>query len=189
MSNKKVLGDRRQALEDQFFKDVEAKKVARVQAELAAKNERVDLSDASGIEDEQLLDALMKLDVHAGDMTAMALIPLVRVAWADGTIQDKEREAVLKAAHDQGVTEGSHSHTLLQSWLDDQPGSTLYEAWARYVEAVVEHISTNDAETLKDSILGLAHDVASAAGGILGIGTISASEEAALDAISDAFKI
>lgn len=187
MSDKKLLGDRRQALEDIFFKEVEAKQIARLQAELAARKECADLKEVAGIEDEALLKTLVGLDVHAADVTSLTLVPLVRVAWADGTINDKERDAVLKAAHAQGILEGTHGHVLLDRWLEKEPTSTLYEAWAGYIDALLSHVSSEEQDALKDSVLGLAHDVASAAGGILGIGAISANEESALKAIGSAF--
>ena len=185
---KNILSERRQALENRFFQDQEAKKISRLRAVLAQKKQREELQAASGIEDLALLDALVKLDVGASDLSALSLIPLVRVAWADGTISDNEREAILKAAHKQGVEENSHSHELLDAWLDKAPKSELYDAWAAYVESLIANMDEDQRTTLKESIVGLAHDVASSAGGILGIASISPTEKAALEAISNAFQ-
>jgi hypothetical protein len=181
------LSDRRKALEDSFFQDKVAKKISRLREELAAKKNQADLGAASGIEDQQLLAALVKLEVGASDLSALALIPLVRVAWADGTMKSGERDAILQAAAAQGVDKDSHGHQLLDAWLNAPPKSELYDAWASYVEALLAGMDEAHADTLKESILGLAHDVASAAGGILGLGAVSKGEQDVLDAISAAF--
>lgn len=181
------LSDRRKALEDSFFQDQEAKKISRLRDELAAKKEQADLGAASGIENEALLAALVKLDVGASDLSALALIPLVRVAWADGTMKAGERDAILHAAAEQGVSKGSHGHQLLEAWLSSPPKSELYDAWTGYVEALLAGMDQAHAETLKESILGLAHDVASAAGGLLGLGAVSKGEKDVLEQIGAAF--
>ncbi len=185
---KHILSQRRQALEDRFFQEQEAKQMSQLRDALATKKDRQQLGAASGIEDGKLLDALVHLHVGAGDLCALSLIPLVRVGWADGSMSDKEKAAILEAAHKQGVVEGSHGHELLEAWLTRAPGAELYGAWAAYVESLLANMEEDERTTLKESIVGLAHDVASAAGGILGIASISASEKTALEAITSAFE-
>lgn len=181
------LSERRQALEDRFFKDQEANKISRMREQLASKKKIEELREVSGIDKENVLTALVSLNVGAADLHALSLVPLVTVAWADGTVTESERAAVLKAAHDQGVTEGSHGHELLDAWLTSKPADDLFESWQAYASSLAEMMSDNDATALHDSILGLAHDVASAAGGILGLGSVSSAEKAVLQAIADAF--
>ena len=180
-----ALSDRRKALEDSFFQDQESKKISRLREQLAAKKDQAALGAASGIDDAQLLEALVKLDVGASDLAALALIPLVQVAWADGTMKDGEREAILQAAASQGVSKESHGHELLEAWLSSAPGSALFEAWTSYVEALLTQMDQANADALKESVLGLAHDVASAAGGLLGLASVSKTEKEVLTMISN----
>lgn len=188
MSDFRILSDRRQALEDRFFKLEEAKQLEKLRDQLATQKTREELSNASGLDDNDLLDALIALDVHAQDLAALALIPLVHVAWADGSISDKEHAAILDAADQQGIGRGSHTHELLDSWLAKKPPASLFGAWSDYVAALLPHLDDSKRTSIEESILGLAHDVASAAGGMLGIASISAAEESALDAIRRAFE-
>ncbi|MCP4445216.1 MAG: hypothetical protein GY811_07730 [Myxococcales bacterium] len=181
------LANRRQALEDRFFQDQEAEQVSRMREKLAAQKNREELAAVCGIEDATVLDTLTKLAVGAHDVSALTLVPLVQVAWADGNVTAKEREAVLKAAVAQGIADASHSHALLDAWLDKAPGEGLFQAWTSYVEALRSHIDVSEMTALKESILGLAHDVADAAGGYLGIGSVSGAEKKVLAAIGAAF--
>ncbi len=181
------LSTRRQALEDSFFKKEEARQISHLRETLAAKKNREELASVCGIEDAVVLDTLTRLEVGAHDVSALALVPLVQVAWADGSVDEKERAAILKAAKAQGVTHACHSHELLEAWLSSAPNDDLFTAWAGYVEALHDHVSESEMTALKESILGLAHDVASAAGGYLGMGTVSSTEKTVLNAIGAAF--
>ena len=181
------LSDRRKALEDRFFQDQESKKLEKLRGELEVKKTKEELGQASGIDDDQLLEALVKLDVGASDLSALALIPLVRVAWIDGSIKEGERDAILLAAANQGLSNKSHGFKLLETWLDTPPKAKLYDAWEAYVKALLAEMDEAHATTLKESSLGLAHDVATAAGGVLGIGSVSKAENKVLASISEAF--
>lgn len=183
----KSLSDRRQALEDCFFKEQEAKNLSRLRDELASKKKAEELGEASGIDNAQVLARLVKLDVGAGDLHALALVPLVTVAWADGSVSEPEREAILRAAHDQGVLSGTHGYQLLEAWLGNKPGADLFQSWAGYVSSLTALLDEDEVTALQENILGRANDVASAAGGILRIGAVSAAEQKALQAIADAF--
>jgi tellurite resistance protein len=183
-----IFKQRRQALEDQFYREREAELIEKMRAELATQKTKEQLHACCGIEEDEVLEALINLGVGADDLSALALVPLVQVAWADGNIDLNERDAVLDAANQQGVERGSHSYALLEAWLDKQPKSELYVAWAEYVQSLTQQMETGTVEAMKESVLGLAHDVASAAGGILGIKTISANEKAVLEAVAKAFE-
>src|SRR5690606_28556710 len=97
---------------------------------------------------------------------AMSLVPLVRVAWADRQVQQREREAILQAAAASGVEENSPAREMLDDWLETPPGEELMEAWKGYVRALVQNASAEDRQALKDSIVERARHVAEAAGGI-----------------------
>ena len=84
--------------------------------ELRQKHEQAaraeDLAAASGIQNPAVLEALAAVGVRAETLTALALVPLVAVAWADGEVQTGERFAILRAAHELGLERGNPSTTL-----------------------------------------------------------------------------
>ena len=119
------LDDRRRALEEAFFakQDAVLRKKLAEPAELRAKKDSY--SAVSGITDEAVLDALAKLDVTPETLAALSLVPLVAVAWADGSIDAKERAAVLRAAGDTGLAAGAPGHAMLETWLQSAPPASL----------------------------------------------------------------
>ena len=182
-----ILADRKKALEEQFFARHERELVERVRREAEAKARKEGLAEASGIRDDEVLDRLAALGLDAGTVAALGLVPLVEVAWADREIHEREREAVMRAAGEEGAAAGSAAHDLLVTWLDRRPGRDLLDAWKGYVGALVESLDLEERQALRDGILARARGVAEAAGGFLGVGKVSDAEERKLAELEAAF--
>ena len=183
------LQDRKNALDDAFYR--EGTEAYRVQLELRRKEEDAleDLADASGIRDEAVLRRLAGLGILADTLAALTLIPLIEVAWADGEMDAKEREAVLSGAESSGISRESPSYGLLQIWIEDPPAPDLVDAWREYIGTLSREFSDEQADHLRDNILGRARAVAEAAGGFLGLGPkISKEERAVLENLAHAFQ-
>ena len=185
-SDAKILADRRKALEEQFFARQERELLGRMRAEAAEKERRQALAEASGIEDRAVLDRLAALNLDGSTIAALGLVPLVEVAWADGTLHERERDAVMQAAEAHGVAPGSAAHDLLEGWLSQRPGRELLEAWRAYVSALAELLDETERRALRQDVVSRARAVAEAAGGILGLGKVSDAEERVLKALEAA---
>ena len=184
-----TLGDRRKALEEAFFAKQNAKLLEKMRAETEAASARDTLAKISGIESDAVLDKLQQLGIEADAWAAMSLVPLVEVAWADGTVDDSERQAVLSAAEASGITSESPSHALLASWLDERQDGSLLEVWEAFITGLSAALSPADREALKTQVMGRARDVADATGGFLGLGNkTSATEQAVLTRLAKSFE-
>ena len=181
------LGDRRKSLEDAFFHAEEEKNIQKMRAELDKKSGRDELRSVSGISDEAVLDQLVAMGVNGRTVAALSLIPLLRVAWADGKMDEKERDAVLAAAQGKGIEVGSASFNLLHGWLDRPPSDGLFDSWKAYIRELMSTLVPPQRALLKNQIVGFARGVAEAAGGFMGLKTVSAAEEKALADIQAAF--
>jgi len=186
MSNE-LLDDRRRALEEAFF----AKQNALLRQRLAEPEEvrarKEAFSAASGITDPAVLDALVKLDVSPETLAAISLVPLVAVAWADGSIDAKERTAVLSGAAQGGLKRGAVGYDLLEKWLEAPPPAGLVEAWKGYITAITASMDHAGRRGLQEQLLDRARMVALAAGGFLGLRKISDEEEQVLADLAKAF--
>lgn len=182
-----TLEERGRALENQFYEKENKEKLAAMKAKLDSQRSKDELRKASGMSDEAVLDRLVSLGLRANTIAALSLVPLIQVAWADGTVQDNERVAILQGAHGKGLEEGSDGYELLQGWLKKQPGDELFTAWEAYIKALSAQLNDEQNRLLKNQIVGFAKMVANAAGGILGIGKVSATEDKVLHRIEAAF--
>ncbi len=183
-----LLGDRRKALEESFFRKENEKLRARLAVQQAERQAREDLAQASGISDEAVLDRLVKLGLSPETLAALSLVPLIEVAWANGKLDEKERKAVLSGAAASGVKDGSAACDLLKGWLVRKPAPALRETWDGYIRALVATLPDDARQALKKDLLDRARAVAEAAGGVLGLGSISKEEGAALERLERIFE-
>ena len=94
------LNDRARNLEEVFFFKEDRKLIQKLREMQQMKESREALAQVSGITNEAVLDRLVKLKVRPESVAALALIPLIEVAWSDGRLDDKERKAVLAAVEE-----------------------------------------------------------------------------------------
>jgi len=186
--NDHILGDRRKALEESFFRKMETEKLEKMRKEQKLVDTKKALQAVSGIDDNTLLDKLVELRISPDTFAALSLTPLVEIAWADGKMEKKEREAVLLAADRSGLEKGSPAHQLLDSWLHERPGQDLLATWKEYIRSLTSNLADQEAKGLKLAILAKARSVAESAGGFLGMGSkICAEEQQVLDDLEKAF--
>ncbi|GGG29281.1 hypothetical protein GCM10010964_16440 [Caldovatus sediminis] len=183
------LGDRKRALEEAFFAKENERLRQRLRQADETKARKQALAAASGISDEAVLERLVALDLGSDTLAALSLVPLVMVAWADGSIEEKEREAVLAAAAETAGTGGREVDCeLLDRWLKQPPPRELVAAWTDYARAVSASLDDAARQALKAEVVGRARRVAEAAGGFLGLGRrVSAAERAVLERLEQVF--
>jgi len=187
MSDHSSLEERGRALENQFYDKQDQEKIAAMKSKLDAQQSKEELRKASGMTDDAVLDKLVGLGLRANTIAALSLVPLIEVAWADGEIQGNERTAILQGAHGKGLEQGTDGYELLESWLKKRPAPALLDAWEGYIKALASQLNDEQNRLLKNQIVGFAKMVAASAGGFLGIGKVSASEEKVLSRIETAF--
>ncbi len=183
-----MRGDRRRAFEEEFFAKHTQRLLQQFRETMAAKAKQEALAAASGITDAAVLEPLAAVDLSSETMAALSLVPLVEVAWADGTLDVKERSALLAAAEQAGLSKDSASYRLLEEWFRERPSPKLLAAWKAYVAGLSRTLDVHAKHALKQDLLGRARVVAEAAGGFLGLGKrISSAEQAVLTELEQAF--
>ena len=175
------FGDRRKAFEESFFAEQNAKLREQLKSKMENEEKKTALSKVSGISDDTLLSKMIELDIHVDTMVALSIAPLVLVAWADGEMDNRERQAILSAAGEQGLDETQAAFPLLKAWLDQRPNAELFGVWKGFIQELKISMDAEEKALFKDRVIGPARQVAEAAGGFLGMGTISESESKVLE--------
>jgi hypothetical protein len=178
-----------QSLEDAFFRKRDAELVAEMRRREATETRKRALAEVSGITDESVLNQLVAHDIHVETLAAFSLVPILKVAWADGKIQAAERSILLRAISEAGIPKDGIAYRLMQEWLEQRPAPKLMKLWRDYTQALMRQLPPEIGEPLKQTVLGHARAVAEAAGGFLGLGRISHQEEKVLAALEEAFII
>ena len=188
MADEKILSKQGKTLEDEFFRKEDERLIAKLRELKGKEASREELSRISGIKNTAILDRLMQLGIHAETLVALSIVPLAEVAWADGAIDAKEEQAVLDRAAKAGVTPGSSSYDLLKSWLERRPEPRLLTAWIHMIQGISENLTAEQVEALRAGLVERVAAVASASGGVLGMGKISSAEAEMIRQLESAFR-
>jgi predicted metalloendopeptidase len=176
-----AFGSRGRALEEAFFKDRDQKLLNKLRNELQHFEESKKLAHVSGIVEQQVLTNLVEAGITAETLVAVGLIPLIEVAWSDGAVSREEKEAVLNAAAAEGIQPDTAARHMLEQWLTSRPDSRVVAAWKEYVSEMARLMPAETTAAIKKQMIDRATRVAEAAGGFLGLATISKVERATID--------
>ncbi len=171
----------RHALEEAFFRDVDEMIVRRLRSEAESGGARETLIKTTGLTDKTLIDELTQLGVTPEGLIAMRLVPLVMVAWAQGGVDEAERETVLKESRRFGVVDGSVAAVLLEHWLNRKPPLAILDAWKRYMNSECSKMSKAAKEKMIELMEQQMAAVAKASGGHFGVGKVAANEQQIID--------
>ena len=106
------------------------------------------------------------------------------MAWAEGGITKAERELILRLARSRGIEAGSAADRQLTEWLTHQPSEAVFARATRLIRAMLDSGAGQTGDLSADDLVKYCEEIASASGGILGIGRISAEERALLSSIA-----
>jgi len=135
--------------------------------------------------DERLHEDLRRLGLEAGHAPLVALIPLVEVAWSDGSVAEAERERILEAAASHALVDEA-GRELLSEWLTTRPSGFFLDTGRR---ALRELVRRGDAPVGSQGIVALCYAVAASAGGLFGFGSISSTEREAIGRIAELLRV
>ncbi len=185
--NEQFLRERKQILERQFYGASATQGVGGLCAELDARTTPDDLRGLLVLTDGVLIGRLVEFGVTGSVAAALTLVPVIEVAWADGKIQQAEKDAVLGGSGECGIA-APECEELLAHWLSTRPQPSLFAAWTEYVRTLGRVMSEGEIAQLQEEIVDLTRAVAKAAGGIMGFGRISGAEEKVLVQVAAAFE-
>jgi hypothetical protein len=137
--------------------------------------------------DAELAEALKALGMDSASYRALPLLPLVQVAWADGRVQEAERELILSLAGHRYLLEEEGTR-MLRNWLHHPPSSQYVARGREALLGLCDRQGFGGREHLAD-VISFAKDVARAAGGFFGLASISSEEASAIDVIANALHI
>ena len=138
--------------------------------------------------DLELIAQLHTLGLDAESFRAVALLPLIEVAWADEKIQPQERKSILLIAKGHNLLVGAAAD-VVERWLTRRPTPEEFER-GRKVLAILAHrrsgLGSDMPEHVIDTIVELCSVVAESAGGLFGVlFTVSSEERRTIRRITD----
>lgn len=131
--------------------------------------------------------ALEHLCIPKDRLHLVALLPLVEVAWSDGSIASEERRMILTLADKHGLLAGS-DRDIVEDWLSEKP-SGLFLHHARLL--IAELSGQLPPGLGPTEVVAWCWALAGAAGGLFGtrLMSVSVDERAALERVAEALGV
>jgi len=164
--------------EELYFQEKEAQLRKKIREDLEAKAKVAARRQAIASQlggNEPLAQRLHDLGFDADTVPALHLLPLVAVAWADDKVTARERQAVLQVAKLHNIQPGSRAWLLLESVLEQRLDP---EVGRQVLHMVHDLLAARGLHP--QSLVEACLDVASASGGVLGLGNKVSPQERAL---------
>jgi len=174
------LAERSRMSEEDYFRRKEQELIDKLRKKTDAETHRKGLAEAVGLENEQIVDVLGEMGFDRATVVVLFLVPLLEVAWSDGSISDRERTLILEAAHAHGVREGTPAHAKLNEWLAAKPPEQLVGRALQVIRDIMAFQSTDARQATAGKLVDACERIAAASGGFLGLGSKISPEEAAV---------
>jgi hypothetical protein len=99
------------------------------------------------------------------DEKLMRLVPLVKVAWADGRVTRRERQLVMEIAARDGIAPKSEAFTWLENWLQLHPSEEFYDRAMEKLRLFWQGLEPEERDQRKFDLIADCADVAAVSGG------------------------
>ncbi|RAL20558.1 hypothetical protein DL240_16100 [Lujinxingia litoralis] len=166
--------------EEKYIKQQEAAKLQELRREKqleAIRQQEREAIAASLNTDEEVAAEAMALGFDAETARVLPLLPLIQMAWADGTISNAETAKVQELADRFGIAEGTPAANFLTMLLEEEPTDHFFSR----ANVVIAHMIDEDPEgTMGEDMIKWSKAVAEASGGFFGLTNPIAKEEGAL---------
>lgn len=174
--------------EEEYFRRKDCELIEKMRLASEAARARQALEGETGIHDPEMLKELEELGFTPGTIGLLPLIPVLRVAWAEGGVSAAERKAIVALARTRGIVAGSAGDHQLTTWLDRRPATETFSKAMRLIAAMIQHPSEGHLDITADDVLKFSEEIARASGGLFGIGSVSPEEQAAMEDIASELK-
>jgi hypothetical protein len=178
------LAKRGHALEEEYFRRKDRELIEKIRQSAATEQARKDLGRKTGLDDPQLVQELQDLGFTPDTVALLPIVPVIEMAWLEGGITKAERELLLALTRSRGIEAGSAADQQLARWITDRPSESVFAGARRLIRAMLDSGSAQTGDLNADDLVKYCEQIASASGGLLGIGRISAEERALLSSIA-----
>lgn len=189
MSNTNTFSHPRTTKEEEYFRKKEQELTEKMRHRALKEQESQELSEFLFVEDAEILNNLQELGYSRDTIFLLFLVPVIHVAWIDGTVTEKEREAIIEIARYRGMERDSPSESMLQDWLSNRPSDEFFERTLRLIRNILETRPKAVRLIREQTLAQYCNAVANASGGFLGFGKISAAQKELINRTTNKLEI
>jgi hypothetical protein len=168
MFEKDTFATLRHSQEEKYFIQKEQELIQQLRRRLELEHEIENLTHTKEVITEDLVRDLQSLGFTAETFSLLHFVPLVRVAWSEGFINDRERKIVLNIAHHRGIQEGSTQHKQLEAWLTESPTEEFFQKSIGIFQTLLHALPPEEEKAEKQELIEECTEVAEASRQLLG---------------------
>jgi hypothetical protein len=192
--DKGFLSDREKAMEADYFRKENEKLLEKLRQGAKLDDIAKALGEKLQVDNQDLLARIRELNLTRETAPALFLTPLVQVAWAEGSVGNREREAVLRLARQRDVEEDSPTYAQLVEWLKVRPSDAVFDVGLELIKYGLAVLPPREMEERIVRLIDACHEVAAASGTelarLLGLGDgISRVEAHMLDEFNTRLRV
>ena len=187
MAERDGISDRGRAHEEDYFRKKDRELIEKMKQAAEAEQSRREMGARTGLTDPAMLADLHELGFTPDTVALLPLVPVVQIAWAEGGVTNAERKLLTDLARARGIDAGSAADRQLQDWMVHEPDQAVFTSATRLIRAMLES-GESQGDLTADDLVKYCENIASASGGILGMGRISAEERELLASIASELK-
>jgi hypothetical protein len=148
--------------EKEYFHRLDCELIEEMRERAARDEEHRRMAELYRIEDPQLLEALEKLGYTHTTIVLLELVPLIELAWSDGSVSPTERDWILRFARARSIAEDMPAWRQLTSWLDHCPSPAFFEGTWRAIKAHAVFLSEKDRTAAREAMIRACTEFANA---------------------------
>jgi len=172
-------------LNELHFLKQELKDIEQYRKRCIDQEERTRLRRSAQIHSRALEDRLQREGFRGETVMALEWFPVAKAAWASGCVTYQEKQEVQLALGEFGLKDSREASQLFDDWLRKEPPDAFWGLWEQFTMARSKSIEASEFQDRARKIHQVCCRVASASGGILGIGRISAAEHRVLRRVKE----
>jgi hypothetical protein len=178
-----IFKEREHAMEATYFHAHDAKLIDALRQKSNLDGISTALAKKLAIDRPDLLQRVREFGVTALTAAAFLLMPLIEVAWADGSVNRWTRAAVLESARAGGIPVDSPAYRQLLDWLEVRPANIVFATALEIIACGIAVLKPQDRTDRINSICDACSGVAAASRSrlrqILGLASRTSKAEAA----------
>jgi tellurite resistance protein len=172
--------------EDAYFHQLELERREDTRREMARAAEKLQkaraVAKSAGTEDLELADRIAKLGFSGETAKVFDLLPLILVAWADGSVSRDERATIFTVLEHRKIARGSEPFVAVEALLEEKPSQAFID---ESMDALRD-LMAGRPEASSTEMIELCAAIADASGGFLGlVKRISPEERELVGRIAD----
>lgn len=171
--------------EAEYFFQLDRELIEGMRRRAASQQERLRMAEASHIFEPAILEALENLGFDHDTVTLLFVVPLVQVAWADGSVSQIEHDHIFAVASLRGTAADSPAFGRLAEWLNRRPPEEFFEGALNVISAVLSILPPAEREACRQAIVLCCRDAAAAPCHVIGwVSRVCVAKRKAIEHIS-----